>query len=250
MEKENGLLQVAELLARVGGASFGELPDLGLYMDQVTGYLNKPLGALSLSREESPLTPSMINNYVKGGHIARPTQKKYSREQMAALYMLCSLKNSLSITDAAALIYFLTEEHGMGAAYDGFVAEQKEDAEALAAQFAELSDNDTLADLALELALRSSVERLAAEALIEYLIEKDDAKMARAREAAEAERAEKEAQVKAEKEAEREARAQAKVEKEAAKAAREAEKKKAEKKSEKKPKKEAAKKPKSNKKAE
>jgi hypothetical protein len=246
MEKEKGVSQIAELLARVGGASFAELPDLGLYMDQVTGYLNKPLGALSLSREEAPLTPSMINNYVKGGHIARPTQKKYSREQLAALYMLCSLKNSLSITDAAALIYFLTEEHGMKTAYDNFVAEQKEDAAALALQFADLSDSDKLADLALELAMRASAERLAAEALIEYLIEKDDEKMARVRKAQEAERAELEAKAKGERDAARAEREAAKAAKEAAKTEREASKKKAEKK----PKKDADKKQKNDKKAE
>ena len=245
MEKEKGLASIAELLAHIKGASFGELPDLGLYMDQVTGYLNKPLGALSLSREEAPLTPSMINNYVKGGHISRPTQKKYSREQLAALYMLCSLKNALSIPDAAALIYFLTEEHGMGDAYNRFVAEQREDAAALSLQFADLSDTDALADLALELSLRASAERIAAEALIAYLIEKDDAKMARAREAAEVLRAEREAQAKAEKAAQRSEREAAKAAKEAAKAEREAAKK-----IEKKPKKEAEKKQKNNKKAE
>ncbi len=232
MEKENGLQRVAKLLASVSGAAWSDLPDLGLYMDQVTGYLNKHLGALSLSREEAPLTPSMINNYVKGGHIARPTQKKYSREQLAALYMLCSLKNNLSITDAAALIYFLTEEHGMDAAYTHFTREQKENTQALAAQFADLSDSDALADLALELALRACAERLAAEALIGYLIERDDAKMARVRRAAEDERAAREAQ--------------AKAEREAARAAKDAEKKKAEKK----PKKDEGKKTKGDKKAE
>ena len=61
MEREKNLALVAELLGRVGGAAFAELPDLGLYMDQVTGYLNKPLSALALDREEAPLTPSMIN---------------------------------------------------------------------------------------------------------------------------------------------------------------------------------------------
>lgn len=246
MEKEKRLAHIAELLARVEGASFGELPDLGLYMDQVTGYLNKPLGALSLSREEAPLTPSMINNYVKGGHISRPTQKKYSREQLAALYMLCSLKNSLSITDAAALIYFLTEEHGMDVAYNRFVAEQKEDAAALAAQFADLSDEDALADLALELSLRASAERIAAEALIAYLVGRDEEKIARARAAAEEERLEREAQAKAEREAARAAREAAKQEKEAEKQKKEAERKKAEKKQ----KKESEKKQKSEKKAE
>ena len=234
MEKEKGLSHIAELLARVEGASFHELPDLGLYMDQVTGYLNKPLCALALSREEAPLTPSMINNYVKGGHISRPTQKKYSREQLAALYMLCSLKNALSITDAAALIYFLTEEHGMSDAYNRFVTDQKENAMALASQFADLSDTDALADLALELSLRASSERIAAEALIAYLVGRDEEKIARARAAAEKERLAKEAEVKAQKEAERQVREAAKAKKEAAKAAKDATKKKAEKKTEKK----------------
>lgn len=234
MEKENSLQQIAALLARVDGACFTDLPDLGLYMDQVTGYLNKQLGALSLSREEAPLTPSMINNYVKNGHIARPMQKKYSREQLAALYMLCSLKNNLSITDAAALIYFLTEEHGMDVAYNHFVAEQKENARALAAQLADLSEGDALADLALELALRACAERLAAEALIAHLIEKDDAKMAKAREAAEAERAEREAQAKAERAAERQEKEAEKARKAQARQEQDAAKKKAEKKPEKK----------------
>ncbi len=247
MEKEKRLAHIAELLARVEGASFGELPDLGLYMDQVTGYLNKPLGALSLSREEAPLTPSMINNYVKGGHISRPMQKKYSREQLAELYMLCSLKNALSITDAAALIYFLTEEHGTDAAYNRFVAEQKEDATALSAQFSDLSDSDALADLALELSLRASAERIAAEALIAYLVERDEEKIARARAAAEQERLAKEAEAKTQREAERQAREAAKQEKEAAKQEKEAAKKKAEREA---AKKKAEKKQKTEKKAE
>lgn len=246
MEKKKQLAHIAELLSRVEGASFGELPDLGLYMDQVTGYLNKSLGTISLSREEAPLTPSMINNYVKGGHISRPTQKKYSREQLAELYMLCSLKNTLSITDAAALIYFLTEEHGVGDAYNGFVTDQKENAAALAAQFADLSDTDALADLALSLSLRASAEQSAAEALIAYLVERDEEKIARARAAIEEERLIKEAAAKAKKEAERLAREAAKREKEAEKAEKEAAKKKADRKQ----KKETEKKQKSDKKAE
>ena len=114
MKQENKLKKQALALSKIAPPRFEELPDLGLYMDQVTGYLNRHLAPLAPAGEEAPLTPSMINNYVKNGHIDRPTQKKYSREQLAALYMLCSLKSNLSIPDAAALVCFLSEEDGLG----------------------------------------------------------------------------------------------------------------------------------------
>ena len=125
MKQEKSLKKQALALGEIAPPSFEELPDLGLYMDQVTGYLNRYLKDFSPTGEEMPLTPSMINNYVKNGHIGRPAQKKYGREQLAALYMLCSLKSNLSIPDAAALICFLSEGEGACGAYNGFVAAQR-----------------------------------------------------------------------------------------------------------------------------
>ena len=94
MAEENNLKKLAELINHPDLADWEELPDIGLYMDQVTGLLNRKLAPFTMGRDEAPLTPSMINNYVKSGHISRPRKKKYSREQLAALYMLCSLKRT------------------------------------------------------------------------------------------------------------------------------------------------------------
>ena len=126
MPEENGLKKLSALLAQLEQADGDDLPDIGLYMDQVTGLLNRKLSPFTMGRDETPLTPSMINNYVKSGHISRPKRKKYSREQLAALYMLCSLKGNLSITDSAALIYFLTEQEGASDAYQRCVSLQRE----------------------------------------------------------------------------------------------------------------------------
>ena len=104
MEEEIIPEKIAEMLGGMETVAWEEMPDLGLYMDQVTSFLNRLLRPFTLGRDDAPLTPSMINNYVKSGHISRPSKKKYCREQLAALYMLCSLKKNLSITDAAALI--------------------------------------------------------------------------------------------------------------------------------------------------
>ena len=75
------------------------LPDIDLYMDQVIGYLNRQLKNQGKDdREEGQiLTPSMINNYVKSGLVTHPDRKKYVREHLAQLYMLCSMKQILNI---------------------------------------------------------------------------------------------------------------------------------------------------------
>lgn len=215
MKQENKLKKQALALSEIAPPRFEELPDLGLYMDQVTGYLNRHLAPLAPAGEEAPLTPSMINNYVKNGHIDRPTQKKYSREQLAALYMLCSLKSNLSIPDAAALVCFLSEEDGAPAAYDGFVATQKAVADEVAATLAALSDDPSdkeVTALAHTLIQRACAERLAAEALIAHLTEKNEARLARQREQEEKARAKK-ASEKAEKAAAKAEKAAKKAEK-------------------------------------
>jgi hypothetical protein len=189
MPEENGLKKLSALLAQLEQADGDDLPDIGLYMDQVTGLLNRKLSPFTMGRDETPLTPSMINNYVKSGHISRPKRKKYSREQLAALYMLCSLKGNLSITDSAALIYFLTEQEGASDAYQRFVSLQRESLLHVEEQLSLLPaepDTTELTELALDLAQQACAARLAAETVISYLILKDDANMARRRAEAEA----------------------------------------------------------------
>ncbi len=220
MQDENRLKDKAAAIGSHELVAWEDLPDLGLYMDQVTGFLNRRLDPFSSEGGDGPLTPSMINNYVKSGHISRPVKKKYSREQIAALYMLCSLKKDLSINDAAALIYFLTEKDGSRGAFERFVALQKETMNAVAARFEGIkdeSDTAALTALAEDLILRACAERVAAESLISYLITKDDAKIQRAREAAEEERRALEEAERSEKLAKEERKKEKKAAKEAAK---------------------------------
>lgn len=51
------------------------LPDLELYLDQVLLYINQVTGAASFP-DDKGLTASMINNYVKHGHLDKPIKKK------------------------------------------------------------------------------------------------------------------------------------------------------------------------------
>jgi len=84
--------------------SWNELPDFGLYMDQVIVLMERALkGVLP----EGELTKSMVNNYVKVGLIPRPVGKKYEREHLALLLMICILKQALSMEEIAALLGML-----------------------------------------------------------------------------------------------------------------------------------------------
>lgn len=69
---------------------WSELPQIDLYLDQVLLYVNQ-VGQAN-QQDAKGLTASMINNYVKHGHLEKPIKKKYSRKQVARLIVITALK--------------------------------------------------------------------------------------------------------------------------------------------------------------
>ncbi len=98
---------------------WGELPGIPLYMDQVILVLEESLSLLA--EEDGPfVTATMINNYVKQKIIIPPGGKRYGREQMATLVMVCLLKKVFSISETIALIDLLCTKTPLNEAYDLF----------------------------------------------------------------------------------------------------------------------------------
>ena len=77
------------------------LPDIGLYMDQVVTLMER---TFSPTLPKGEMTKSMVNNYVKVGLIPRPVGKKYDREHLAMLLMICVLKQALSMESVGQLL--------------------------------------------------------------------------------------------------------------------------------------------------
>lgn len=98
-----------------------QLPDFGLYMDQVLTLLSQYLSFLPQSSEEQVITTSAINNYVRTGIMPPPNKKKYDRIHIAYLIMICSLKQSLSMSDIQKIIPGGLSEEEMRNAYSDFV---------------------------------------------------------------------------------------------------------------------------------
>ena len=76
-----------------------EFPDFELYIEQVIGFINDKLAVFNINADEPLITPSMINNYVKNGVLHPPVKKKYNREHLAKLFIICIGKRMLSISD-------------------------------------------------------------------------------------------------------------------------------------------------------
>lgn len=98
---------------------YKELPDMGLYLEQVTKYINGiivPLGC-------NELTPSMVSNYVKKGVISAPQKKQYYAEQIAYLLFISVGKSVLSIEDMMRLFEHQKKIYDTKTAYDYFCCE-------------------------------------------------------------------------------------------------------------------------------
>jgi len=81
-----------------------ELPEIDLYMDQVVALMEKYMSFHQTDENTKIITNSMINNYVKLGIMPAPIKKRYSREHIAYLIIICCLKQALPISDIKDLI--------------------------------------------------------------------------------------------------------------------------------------------------
>jgi len=85
------------------------IPDIALYMDQVTTFMSRELDATKRYESDKILTKTMINNYTKNGLLPPPDKKKYSKEHMLLLLLLYSFKDFLSIGDIKTALSPLLE---------------------------------------------------------------------------------------------------------------------------------------------
>lgn len=83
--------------------SWEEIPDIGLYLNQTVTILEDYLKPFICNKDEKVITNTMVNNYVKMGLLEAPVNKRYKREHVACLFVLCILKQVYSINDVKKL---------------------------------------------------------------------------------------------------------------------------------------------------
>ena len=98
----------------VSFASFGvvemqDIPNIDLYMDQVTTFMDRALTSYKRKPDDKILTKTMINNYTKAKIFPAPNKKKYNRSHLMLLIIIYHLKSILCIHDIGVLIRPLIE---------------------------------------------------------------------------------------------------------------------------------------------
>ena len=88
-----------------------DIPNIDLYMDQITTFMDDQLEASKRHADDKILTKTMINNYAKNNLLPPPEKKKYSKEHVLTLIFIYYFKNILSINDIRSILNPLTEKY-------------------------------------------------------------------------------------------------------------------------------------------
>ncbi len=105
------LNSILESLARIDYVKPQDLPNIDLYMDQVTTFMDQQMAISKRHEEDKILTKTMINNYAKNNLLPPPVKKKYSKEHVLMLIFIYYFKSILSISDIQEILRPITEKY-------------------------------------------------------------------------------------------------------------------------------------------
>ena len=112
IDNDDLLNSILASLDRVEHIRVDEIPNIDLYMDQVTTFMDKRLRNTTRDPDgDKVMTKTMINNYSKNKQLPSPQKKKYSKEHVLVLIFIYYFKGVLSISDIKALLKPITEKY-------------------------------------------------------------------------------------------------------------------------------------------
>lgn len=151
---------------------FEDLPTFELYMDQVIIFIDKYLCSfIGNNNENKFITPSMINNYVKQGIIPVPIKKKYNREHITYLLIICLMKPIISISIIHEIIEEQLIKYSINEVLDNFCNEYEETFKRIFDLTKKSIDkknnlknqNISIVEVAIKMAISSSISKLIAD---------------------------------------------------------------------------------------
>lgn len=105
------LNSIMESFDRIDYVKSSDIPNIDLYMDQVTTFMDKNFRKTTrYPGDDKIMTKTMINNYAKNDLLPPPFKKKYSREHILILIFIYYYKGILSISDIQTLLKPITEQ--------------------------------------------------------------------------------------------------------------------------------------------
>ncbi len=111
IDNDNLIESIIASLSRIDHIKSEDIPNIDLYMDQVTTFIEEHLAASKRYPDDKILTKTMINNYAKNDLLPPPIKKKYSKEHILMLIFIYYFKGILSITDIQSLLTPLADKY-------------------------------------------------------------------------------------------------------------------------------------------
>ena len=108
---EESIMDIIGKLKNIDYINPEDIPNIDLYMDQVTTFMDEHLAACKRLDDDKILTKTMINNYTKNDFLPPPVKKKYSKEHMYLLIFIYYFKNILSISDIQRILNPITDKY-------------------------------------------------------------------------------------------------------------------------------------------
>lgn len=132
MEK-NELMDKFKELNLQNQLALEDIPELDLYMDQVTQLFDSKFNDSKRTEDDKALTKTMVNNYAKGKLLMSIKNKKYSKEHLILMSLIYNLKGGLSISDIKSSLNKIVktfengEDYPIRELYSLYLKEYKDD---------------------------------------------------------------------------------------------------------------------------
>ena len=180
MGQKEELSSVIRQVLQDGAIELADIPQIDLYIDQITTLVDSKLSGMCRTPEDKLLTKAMVNNYSKEKLISPTKGKKYNREQIIRILMICYLKQVLSIQDIKRLLSLVEGEEVAQNIYEMLLREKQQATGQISADtqrylsFEETMEPADAVGLIVHLALLSSYTKRVSEALIDRLFSQQD----------------------------------------------------------------------------
>lgn len=109
LNKEDLLKSILDSFSHLDYIKAEDIPNIDLYMDQVTTFMSEHLKGSKRYEQDKVLTKTMINNYAKNHLLPPPSKKKYSKEHLLVMIFIYYFKDFLSFSDIQAILSPLNE---------------------------------------------------------------------------------------------------------------------------------------------
>jgi hypothetical protein len=105
IDNDDLLNSIIASFKRIDTISSDEMPNIDLYMDQLTSFMNERLKKTTRYPEtDKILTKTMINNYAKNDLLPPPEKKKYCKDHIILLQFIYYFKSIMSISDIQTVL--------------------------------------------------------------------------------------------------------------------------------------------------